>query len=502
MKPRFGSQALCLGCLVWSALPGAAARAGETFSLLSAVPDDVFFCVAERHNPERQFVTDYWDGVWQAVVQTGLGADLMDLVGSAGGEEQLAEAQRIKDLATQLLGQVDWGQLVGKEFVYAMRMPELVKSDHGMSAGGPDQVWLLAGAEGSGAKNFDGIVGLTNTVLGMAAQAGLPPMKLQMSEKAGARVASLHFPPTQTEGVPSYGLGIAQRGDVIVITLGNRILDEVLGLLSGSGSGKALVASARFKEAFASLPAAEDEVVYFDMQRMLTQLRALTDPIFEAMATAGDSDGADDQPALADQFKNANLKPEADEFVRQAFKAYNRKEYAHALQLTQKAHGLAPNDSVVLYNLACYSAITNKPDEALDWLDKAVDAGFYAPRKISTDPDLAGLRDDPRFEATLAKAKGYAQGDSPESSDGQQWAVVAKTLVERVYGALGVMDHSAAVGYTEGYSERGESVCAMSPGADKLPFYAIACRRPPIKDYAKYLPVETTSCSVNSGNDV
>ena len=42
----------------------------------------------------------------------------------------------------------------------------------------------------------------------------------------------------------------------------------------------------------------------------------------------------------------------------------------------QKAHKADSESSVILYNLACFHSLEGHSDEALDWLDKAVNGGF------------------------------------------------------------------------------------------------------------------------------
>jgi transcriptional regulator GlxA family with amidase domain len=55
-----------------------------------------------------------------------------------------------------------------------------------------------------------------------------------------------------------------------------------------------------------------------------------------------------------------------------------------------------------LYNLACIQALQGRKDDALDSLQKAVDAGFKAKYLLDGDPDLAGIRSDERFRRIVA----------------------------------------------------------------------------------------------------
>ena len=79
------------------------AVANDRFSLLKGVPEDVFLCTAGRHNAERAFLDEYWSEVFDALKATGIGADIMELLGSAIGEEQITAIEELKARAKQLL---------------------------------------------------------------------------------------------------------------------------------------------------------------------------------------------------------------------------------------------------------------------------------------------------------------------------------------------------------------------------------------------------------------
>ncbi|MCH8173073.1 MAG: CopD family protein, partial [Proteobacteria bacterium] len=63
---------------------------------------------AGRHSAERDFLNAYWSDVFDALKRSGIGSDVMTLVGSFLGEEQRTEVDRLKKRATQLLNGVDW----------------------------------------------------------------------------------------------------------------------------------------------------------------------------------------------------------------------------------------------------------------------------------------------------------------------------------------------------------------------------------------------------------
>ncbi len=57
------------------------------------------------------------------------------------------------------------------------------------------------------------------------------------------------------------------------------------------------------------------------------------------------------------------------------------------------------------YHIACAYALMKKSDEAVKWLEMAADDGFPCYALFVRDPNLNNLREDPRFQAFLAKSK-------------------------------------------------------------------------------------------------
>jgi tetratricopeptide (TPR) repeat protein len=62
------------------------------------------------------------------------------------------------------------------------------------------------------------------------------------------------------------------------------------------------------------------------------------------------------------------------------------------------AMALRPDDTMVLYNVACLLCLLNKPKEALVTLRKAKETGYRTPAWVRQDPDLAILHGEPEFE--------------------------------------------------------------------------------------------------------
>ncbi|MHC4063807.1 MAG: TPR end-of-group domain-containing protein [Planctomycetota bacterium] len=465
-----------------------AASAKDPFPLASAVPDDVYLCALGRHNPERDFIEQYWDEIFAAVGEAGVVEDFWSMIGALMDPEAQAEVDRLKELGVKLIKGVDWGELGEKEHACALRMGKLHTGPNMVLGGPPDVLAILRGTEESAARDFDGLVAIIDTVLaeiGKASGAEEGGLKAAKETKMGAQVVSLYPPPDI--GAPHYGLAIARKGDVLIITIGDKILDDALGLMAGEGVAKPLSANPRFKAAFKDLPAPEDGMTFFDVQRLLADFRVITDALFPMLEAS--------RSGPEDRIGNALTNEAVRALHSKSLEASREGDYKQALKFTTEAHQKDPTDSLIMYNCACFSALLGEKADAVTWLEKAVEAGFYAPGKIAGDSDLDSLRDEPGYKAALAKATEKA------TATGFDVASVVKVLAERVMGAAGMFDYQASVAYTDAFTTREESVTALTANAAKHPIYGVFGQRPPLKNFDRYLPQETVSFSLGGGID-
>ena len=78
-------------------------------------------------------------------------------------------------------------------------------------------------------------------------------------------------------------------------------------------------------------------------------------------------------------------------------------EPARALEWAKRAHAIDPEDSAVLYNVACVYSLAGMMDEALGFLDRAIQNGFGHREWLDNDADLNPLRENPKFQVLLQK---------------------------------------------------------------------------------------------------
>jgi adenylate cyclase len=74
-----------------------------------------------------------------------------------------------------------------------------------------------------------------------------------------------------------------------------------------------------------------------------------------------------------------------------------------ALEWAERALDAAPDEPSVLYNLGCMYSLMGEKDRAIARVDEAVKLGFGYRAWLEKDGDLDPLRDDPRFQAILAR---------------------------------------------------------------------------------------------------
>jgi tetratricopeptide (TPR) repeat protein len=78
-----------------------------------------------------------------------------------------------------------------------------------------------------------------------------------------------------------------------------------------------------------------------------------------------------------------------------------QKKYGDGVKSLERAIEIGGGAPVDYYNLACAYALSGAPDKALDNVERAITAGFKRRAQYESDPDLASLRELPRFEALM-----------------------------------------------------------------------------------------------------
>ena len=80
-------------------------------------------------------------------------------------------------------------------------------------------------------------------------------------------------------------------------------------------------------------------------------------------------------------------------------------EIDEAIKWHQRSSNTEQYRTLGNYNLACAYSIKNEPELAFEYLDNAVDAGFFSVEHMENDADLDNIRKDPRFQKVVERAK-------------------------------------------------------------------------------------------------
>lgn len=104
-------------------------------------------------------------------------------------------------------------------------------------------------------------------------------------------------------------------------------------------------------------------------------------------------------------FDMPKLFPQHRQYLAEFITSLQKGNLLAAETAARAAVKLFPNDANWHYNIACVCARAQRVDEALLWLEKAIDLGFNNIQQLQTDTDLAALRTSFTFTQLLEKAK-------------------------------------------------------------------------------------------------
>ena len=90
-------------------------------------------------------------------------------------------------------------------------------------------------------------------------------------------------------------------------------------------------------------------------------------------------------------------------------------ERARSLDWAERALAIDPEETAILYNVACTYALMGEKERALSTLEKAVRNGFSHKEWIENDPDFVSIRPEPRFKALLESLTKSSSGSETRS---------------------------------------------------------------------------------------
>jgi serine/threonine protein kinase/Flp pilus assembly protein TadD len=167
------------------------------------------------------------------------------------------------------------------------------------------------------------------------------------------------------------------------------------------------------------------EAYYFYARAMLSQGKMLEAVQLFEQASRVNPDDYQSPTLLAMAFNGMGRKADADRVYRAAFQVIQKQlemypddgraiyfganalsqlgDRTRAMEWADRALATDPDDSSVLYNVACVYALIGEADKAVDTLEKSVTSGMGQKEWIEHDSDLDPLRTHPRFQALLKR---------------------------------------------------------------------------------------------------
>ncbi len=82
--------------------------------------------------------------------------------------------------------------------------------------------------------------------------------------------------------------------------------------------------------------------------------------------------------------------------------AFHSGRYEYSVEVGRQAFERS-KDPEVAYNIACAEARAGRPDEALAWVERALEAGFRDVESLASDPDFESLRSRPQFQVICGR---------------------------------------------------------------------------------------------------
>ena len=121
----------------------------------------------------------------------------------------------------------------------------------------------------------------------------------------------------------------------------------------------------------------------------------------------------EDFAGAAEIYKALLEKDKRNDFVtyRPGYTLHGAGDLDAALEMHSKAARLVAVAPVANYNIACVHSLKDDKDQALTYLEKAVDLGFVRLDAFNNDPDLENVRSDERFKALVSKIEEMHHGD-------------------------------------------------------------------------------------------
>lgn len=101
------------------------------------------------------------------------------------------------------------------------------------------------------------------------------------------------------------------------------------------------------------------------------------------------------------------------------YQLHSADRYPEAIEAFKHSIDLGYRKETAMYNIACGYSLLNDKENALSWLERALDNGFSRADLLRTDADLDPVRTDARFRSMLDSSRSAGFKTAKEPADGK-----------------------------------------------------------------------------------
>ncbi len=307
-------------------------HAGElssSYTLGRYIPGDSWMYVHSVENPQREWINQQWDEFFTALKQSGIDRDLTSLVFSMVGEEQAKEIEEAIQKAVNLISSVEWKALGSKEFAFSERfMPTSI---------GPEYVFLARSSNASAQKNVVALVAIFNELANLSEK-----VSVAQSSQNGVEKWQLNFS-QKKELHEKFNITLFHYKDIVGLAIGNKIMEDVAGQMTGKLKKHSILDAPRFKNAMQQVKSPQDSIFYVDMKRILTGISGILQDI------AKKEHAGDGNPDEALEAVNKFLvMADVVDYIITSTSTKNRREYSDQVCRFQKNKVNSPIAQIIL----------------------------------------------------------------------------------------------------------------------------------------------------------
>ncbi|MEP3477647.1 MAG: hypothetical protein ABJZ55_00220 [Fuerstiella sp.] len=246
-------RATCLALLSVSFLPSATMADG----LMEAAPNDAYLAIYRKHNPERDYQKAFFAEIRQTVEDTKIVDKFFAAIQKQVPPDQFAQFEAIKNQLMQAVAPIDWDAAMdSSESLYIQTM-EIPSTHH---------LVMARMADGGAASMVEGLTNLLK--LAEAASQGQVPVV--ETEIGGIMMTGMGLPP----GLPMNPMFGATEDGMFLFTTSPALMEQCLALMEDP-SAVSKFDDPRVATAIQQLPKWEDAIVFFDGQKLFTELKGL-----------------------------------------------------------------------------------------------------------------------------------------------------------------------------------------------------------------------------------